>query len=88
MVSSLAARAAAALRWPTFVSAVLLYYWSLTLFAITYHVRWLDFRGKRNDVLGWCAARPARAAPPPRPRRRRSRSSAALPPLLFAGPWA
>ena len=33
--------------------SIVLLYWSAFLVGVSYHVKWLQFRGKRNDVLGW-----------------------------------
>lgn len=44
---------ASAMRWPPFLFSVLVLYWSFSIACLTYSIRWLDFKNKRNDVLGW-----------------------------------
>lgn len=44
---------ARALKWPIFIFAVLLLYWSVVYVSLTGHLKWLKFKGKRNDVLAW-----------------------------------
>ncbi|KAL4853125.1 hypothetical protein ACK3TF_005902 [Chlorella vulgaris] len=46
---------AKATRWPTFLGSILLLFWSVVCVALSYHIKWLKLRGKRNDVLGWAA---------------------------------
>jgi hypothetical protein len=33
--------------------SIALLYWSVFFVAVSYHIKWLKFTGKRNDVLGW-----------------------------------
>jgi hypothetical protein len=42
-----------ALRWPAFLLSIALLYWSTALVALVYTVQFLNFKHKRNDVLGW-----------------------------------
>lgn len=44
-----------ALRWPAFLYALGVLYWSGAIGGLTHHIRWLQLWGtaKRNDVLGW-----------------------------------
>lgn len=41
------------LRLPSFAWSVLALYWSAALVGMLYSLRWLQFKGKRNDLLGW-----------------------------------
>lgn len=44
------------LNWPPFLAAIFLLFWSPVFSgALTYQVQYLNFWGKRNDVIGWCA---------------------------------
>ncbi|KAL4523123.1 hypothetical protein Ndes2526B_g07934 [Nannochloris sp. 'desiccata'] len=45
---------ASAMRWPPFLFSVFCLYWSVSILAITYRIKWLNFRKRRNDVLAWC----------------------------------
>lgn len=48
---------ASALTWPLFIFSMLLFYWSVVYVSLTYHLKWLQFRGPRSDILAWCVAR-------------------------------
>jgi hypothetical protein len=51
--SPLARQVASALRWPSFLYSVGVLYWSVGMAGLQYRIRWLDFRGRRNDVMAW-----------------------------------
>lgn len=53
LIMSLTRRLAVWFKWPTFLAAVLSLYYSVALIAATYRLKWLNFTGRRNDVLGW-----------------------------------
>jgi hypothetical protein len=40
-------------RWLCLPCSIALLYWSVFFVAVSYHIKWLKFTGKRNDVLGW-----------------------------------
>ncbi|KAL4523122.1 hypothetical protein Ndes2526A_g07830 [Nannochloris sp. 'desiccata'] len=42
---------ASALRWPPFLFSVFCLYWDVAILVLTYRIKWLDFKKKRNDVL-------------------------------------
>ncbi|EFN60141.1 hypothetical protein CHLNCDRAFT_133550 [Chlorella variabilis] len=52
---TLARLIAKATKWPTFLGSILLLYWSVVFVALSYHIKWLKLKGRRNDVLGWAA---------------------------------
>jgi hypothetical protein len=36
-----------------FVAVMCLFWWSFVLSSAAYFVKWLDFKGKRNDIFQW-----------------------------------
>lgn len=42
-----------ALRWPVFAWVFGCMYWGAAIGGALYKIKWLNFRGPRNDVLGW-----------------------------------
>ena len=40
------------IRLPAFLCSLFLLYFSLPIFSVTFHLRWLSWRN-RGDVLGW-----------------------------------
>ena len=55
------------MQLPSFVWALLIFWWSSTVATFTYAIKWLHLTGGRNDAFTWCAAGPhPRARPLPR----------------------
>lgn len=38
---------------PSLPCSIILLYWSVVFVAVSYHIKWLRLKGRRNDVLGW-----------------------------------